>query len=157
MQDCRTLTLESSVFNSSSAIFMAALWNRAGHYIFILRFLLLSSFFFFFFFFLIYVERIRGFTTMRYINLRFTYLLLLSFSFFPHLFSAVAYWMSTYFHTSCDLCSNLECRSEMCCTWLAENTARKKSPKIRHRHTIAQLCRAVSSQPGHVPTIEKSH
>jgi len=34
----------------------------------------------------------------------------------------------------------------MCCTCLAENTGRKKSPKIRHLGTIAQLCRAVSSQ-----------
>jgi len=28
----------------------------------------------------------------------------------------------------------------MCCTRVAENTRRKKSPKIRHRGTIAQLC-----------------
>jgi len=27
----------------------------------------------------------------------------------------------------------------MCCTRLAENTGRKKSPKIRHLSTIAQL------------------
>ena len=40
-------------------LIMAALWNRAGHYIFVLWFLLSSSFF------------------------------------FPRLFSAVAYWMST--------------------------------------------------------------
>jgi len=45
--------------------FMAALWNTAGHYIFVLWFLLLSSIFY-----------------------------LLS-SFFPRLFSAVADWMST--------------------------------------------------------------
>jgi len=29
---------------------------------------------------------------------------------------------------------------------LAENTGRKTSPKMRHLGTIAQLCRAVSSQ-----------
>jgi len=29
-------------------------------------------------------------------------------------------------HTWCGLSANLECRSEMCCTWLAENTGRKK-------------------------------
>jgi len=29
--------------------------------------------------------------------------------------------------------------SEMCCTRLAENTGHKKSPKIRHLGTIAQL------------------
>jgi len=41
---------------------------------------------------------------------------------------------------------NLECRSETCCARLAENTARKKSPKSRHLGTIPQLCRAISSQ-----------
>ena len=43
------------------------------------------------------------------------------FLFFPHLISAVGDWMSTYFHTWCGLSANLECRSEMCCTWLAGN------------------------------------
>jgi len=47
-----------------AAVIMVALWNRADHYIFALRFLLLSSFFF-----------------------------LLSF-FFPGLISAVADWVS---------------------------------------------------------------
>jgi len=50
----------------------------------------------------------------------------------------------------CGLSANLGCRSETCCTRLAENTGRKKSPKIRHLSTIAQLCRAISSQPKHV-------
>jgi len=36
----------------------------------------------------------------------------------------------SYFHTWCGLSANLECRSEMCCTRLAENTGHKKSPKI---------------------------
>jgi len=36
-------------------------------------------------------------------------------------------------------------RSETWCTRLVENTGRKKSPKIRHLRTIAQLCRAISS------------
>jgi len=36
--------------------------------------------------------------------------------------------------------------SEMCCTWLAGNAGPKKSPKICHLGTIAQLCRAISSQ-----------
>jgi len=35
-----------------------------------------------------------------------------------------------YFHTWCDLRANLECRSEMCCTRLAENTGRKHYAKI---------------------------
>jgi len=45
----------------------------------------------------------------------------------------------------------------MCCTLLAENTGRKKSPKIRQLRTIAQLCRAVglSAQLRHVSTIGK--
>jgi len=33
----------------------------------------------------------------------------------------------------------------MYCVQLAENTGRKKSPKICHLGTITQLCRAVSS------------
>jgi len=44
------------------------------------------------------------------------------------------------------LSANLECMSEMCCTRLAENTARKNDAKNRHLVTIAQLCRAISSQ-----------
>jgi len=51
--------------------------------------------------------------------------------------------------------ANFECKSETCCTRLAENTGRKKSPKIRHLRTIAQLCRAMSSQLRHVSTIGK--
>jgi len=61
-----------------------------------------------------------------------------------------------HFHTWCDLSANLGCRSEMCCTRLAENTGCKKSPKIRHLHTIAQLCRAISSQLRHVSTTGKN-
>ena len=48
-----------------------------------------------------------------------------------------------YFHTWCGLSANLECMFEMCCTWLAGNAGPKKSPKIRHLGTIAQLCRAI--------------
>jgi len=40
----------------------------------------------------------------------------------------------------------------MCCTRLAENTRRKKSPKIRHLRTIAQLC-TISLQLRHVSTV----
>ena len=36
-----------------------------------------------------------------------------------------------------------------------ENTGRKKSPKIRHLRTIAQVCRAISSQLRHVSTIRR--
>ena len=44
----------------------------------------------------------------------------------------------------------------MCCTRLAANTGRKKVAKNRHLGTIAQLCRAISSQVRHVSTIGKS-
>ena len=56
-----------------------------------------------------------------------------------------------YFHTWCGLSANLECMSEMRCTLLAGNTGRKN----RRFGTIAQLCRAVSSQLRHVSIIEK--
>ena len=54
------------------------------------------------------------------------------------------------------LSANLECRSEMCCTWLAENTGCKKVAKNCHLGTITQLCRAICSQLRHVSTIEKN-
>jgi len=38
----------------------------------------------------------------------------------------------------------------------AENSGRKKSPKVRHLGTIAQFCRAVSSQLRHASAIGKS-
>ena len=43
----------------------------------------------------------------------------------------------------------------MCCTGLAANTGRKKVAKNRHLGSIAQLCRAISSQLRHVSTIGK--
>jgi len=43
----------------------------------------------------------------------------------------------------------------MRCTRLAANTGRKKVAKNRHLGTIAQLCRAISSQLRHVSTIGK--
>ena len=54
------------------------------------------------------------------------------------------------------LTANLRCRSETCCTRLAANTGRKKSSKICHLGTIAQLCRAISLQLRHVSTIGKT-
>jgi len=66
------------------------------------------------------------------------------------LISAVADWMSAILPHM-----NLRCRSETCCTRLAENTGRKKPAKIRHLGTIAQFCRATSSQLRYVSTIEK--
>jgi len=76
-------------------------------------------------------------------------------SFFPRLISAVADWLSTILpqlHTWCGLSANLGCRSETCCTRLSDA---KKSPKIHRLRTIAQLCRALSSQLRHLSTIGK--
>jgi len=53
----------------------------------------------------------------------------------------------SYFHTWCGPSANLGCRSETCCMRLAENTGRKKSPKIRHLRT---------SQRRHISTIGKN-
>ena len=81
------------------------------------------------------------------------YFLLSSSFFFPRLISAATDWISTILlHMACPS-ANLECRSEMCCARLAANAGRKKSPKSRHLGTIAQLCRAISSQLRHVSTI----
>jgi len=82
--------------------------------------------------------------------------LFLSSSFlFRRLISAVGDWMSTILPHMVCLSANLECRYEMCCMWLAENTGRKKVTKNRHLGTIAQLCRVISSQLRHVSTIGK--
>ena len=65
----------------------------------------------------------------------FLYFFLLSF--FPRLISAVGDWMSTILpHMVWPLC-DLECMSEMCCTQLAENTGRKKSPSRHHRTNLS--------------------
>jgi len=80
---------------------------------------------------------------------------LLSF-FIPRLISAAADWMSTILpHMWCGLSANIECRSEMCCSRLAGNIGRKNDAKNRHLRTIAQYCRAISSQLRHILTIGK--
>jgi len=73
--------------------------------------------------------------------------------FFSRLISAVADWISTILPPWWGPSANLGCRSETCCMRLAGNAGRKKSPKIRHLRTIAQLCRAISSQLRNVLTI----
>jgi len=83
------------------------------------------------------------------------YFYLLSF-FIPRLISAAADWMSTILPHMVWPCANLECRSEMCCTRLAGNTRRKNDAKYRHLRTIAQHCRAISSQLRHILTIGKN-
>jgi len=47
-------------------------------------------------------------------------------------------------------------QSETCCARLAGNTGRKKVANNRDLGTIAQLCRAISSQLRHVSTIGKN-
>ena len=64
---------------------------------------------------------------------------------------------STQKMTWCGLSANLECRSEMCCTWLGENTGRKNDAKNRYLGTIPQLCQAISSQLSDVSTIGKKN
>ena len=61
-----------------------------------------------------------------------------------------------YFYTWCGLSVNLECKFEMCCTRLARNTGSKNDAKNSHLDTIAQICRAESSQLRHVSTIGKN-
>ena len=77
--------------------------------------------------------------------------------FFPRLISAVGDWMSTVLRQWCGPSANLECRSETCCARLAGNTGRKKVAKNRNLGTIAQICRAISSQLKHVSTIGKQN
>jgi len=61
-----------------------------------------------------------------------------------------------YFYTWCGPSADLKCRSQMYCMRLAENTGRKNDVKNRHLSTIAQLCRAVSSQLRHLSTIGRN-
>jgi len=78
------------------------------------------------------------------------------FFFIPRLISAAAAWMSTILpHNGVAYSANLERKSEMCCTRLAGNTGRKNDAKNRHLRTIAQICRAISSQLRHASTIGK--
>ena len=79
-------------------------------------------------------------------------------SFFFFFFQPPQIGCLPYFHTCCGLSVNLRCRSETCCTRLAESTGRKNNvAKNRHLGTIAQLCRAISSQLRHVSTIGKKN
>jgi len=81
---------------------------------------------------------------------------LVSSSFFPHLISSVADWMTTILPHMVWLSANLECRCEMYCTRLTENTGRKNDAKNRHLGTIAKICQAIFSQLRHVSTFGKN-
>ena len=61
-----------------------------------------------------------------------------------------------FFRTWCGLSANLGCRSETWCTRIADNTGRKKSPKIRHQRAIAQLCRAIFATKARIDNRKKS-
>jgi len=77
----------------------------------------------------------------------------LSFFFFSFSSPSLSSRRVDVYHTStqwCGLSANLECRSEMCCTQLAGNKGCKNDAKNRHLGSIAQLCRAESSQLRHV-------
>jgi len=74
------------------------------------------------------------------------FLLLLSFYFFLVCSQPSQIGCLPYFHTWCGLSANVGCRSETYCMRLAENTGRKRLPKIRDLRTIAQLCWAISLQ-----------
>ena len=80
-----------------------------------------------------------------------SFLLLL---FFPRLISAIADWMSAILPHMVCLSVNLRCRFETCGSLKIQDA---KVPKNRHLGTIAQLCRAISSQLRHVSTIGKKH
>jgi len=109
---------------------MAILWNRAGHYIVILWILL--SFFPFFLSFLSFFP--------SFFHSFFLFYLFLSF-FFLALCQPPEIGCLPYFHTWCGLSANLGCRSETCCTLLAENTVckeiAKNSPSAHHRTTLS--------------------
>jgi len=77
-----------------------------------------------------------------------------SFFLFPRLFSAVADWMSTIL-PSCGFSANLECRSEMYCTRLAENTGRKKSPKMPTAHRRTTLSGYIFAAKAYIDNQEK--
>jgi len=55
---------------------------------------------------------------------------------FSCLFSAVADWMSTYFHTWCGLSTNLECRSEMMQKLCKESPSQSICSQLKHVSTI---------------------
>jgi len=69
--------------------------------------------------------------------LQLWFLLIIISSFFLRLFSAVGDWLFTILSHMMWPIENLECRSEMWCIWLVENTRRKKSPPTHHRTTFS--------------------
>jgi len=69
--------------------------------------------------------------------------------FFPRLISAVTDWMSAILPHMVCLSANLRCRSETCCTWLAEKyrtqKLAKKSPSGHYRTTLSGYIFAIKA------------
>jgi len=64
--------------------------------------------------------------------------------------------LPVHFHSWCGRSANLECKSEICCTRVAEIQDAKITLKIAICAPLhAQLCRAISSQRRHMSTIGK--
>jgi len=130
---------QAIIFHSCGFFF---LWppNRAGHYILQLWFCMAAQ----------WVRSLY-------------FAAVVSFFFFPRLFSTVRDRMSTIglFPHMCGISANLECMSEMCCTRLAENTGSINYAKNRHLYcgdmhqSFTKICQAISSQLRHVSTIGK--
>ena len=82
--------------------------------------------------------RLRGAFVMAALRSRCVYYIFVLF-----LLLFLAYYQQSqigclpYFHTWCGLSTNLGCRSETCCTRLAENTGCKNDAKNQHLGTIA--------------------
>jgi len=125
---------------------MAALCNRAGHYIFVLYFLLLYGrpmewgrpFYFHpvvsSFFLSLWPPYVIG-QAIIFLPCGIFFLSIYQSSFFssPNLSGRRVDVYVPYFYTWCGLIANLGCRSEMRCRRLAANTGRKKTPSRHHR------------------------
>ena len=61
-----------------------------------------------------------------------------------------------YFHTWCGLSANLECRSEMCGTRIAENAGPKKSPKSPSGHHRTNLSGYIFATQAHINNRKKN-
>jgi len=121
---CDTASCQNSLI--TCYIIMAALYNRAGHYIFALWFL---SFLFYLFFPRVISAVGDWMSTVL-----------------PHMVWRLSPYCEFRMHVM---------MSEMCYMWLTENTGCKNDAKNRHLGTNAQLCWAISSQLRHVSTTRK--
>jgi len=137
--------MEWNELHESQAFIMAALRSRCGHYNLPCGICLSSIF-------MAALWNRAGQGNLSHYNFILSFALLSSFFFSSPNLSRRRLDVYTWYGLS----ANLGCRSETFCTRLAENTGRKKSPKIHHLCTIAQICPAMSSQLRHVSTVEKN-